>query len=73
MNIRLTTAVNGEFGRLKDEEVRIFLPLIVHGMLRMELYAHSIPRRTDYYTQMKVMAKIYLLKKAVTDPVVETF
>lgn len=49
------------------------MPLIVHGMLRMELYSHSIPRRTDYYTQMKVRARIYLLKKAVTDPVVETF
>lgn len=49
------------------------MPLIVHGMLRMELYSLSIPRRTDYYTQMKVKARVFLLKKAVTDPVVETF
>ena len=39
----------------------------------MELYAHTIPRRVDYYTNLKVIAKIFLLKKAVTEPVVETF
>jgi hypothetical protein len=42
-------------------------------MLRLELFSHFIPKRTDYYTQLKVKAKVYLLKKAITDPVVETF
>jgi hypothetical protein len=42
-------------------------------MLRMELFSHCIPKRTDYYTQLKVKAKIFLLRKAITDPVVETF
>lgn len=39
----------------------------------MELYAHTIPRRMDYYTNLKIKARIYLLKKAITEPVVETF
>lgn len=47
--------------------------MLVHGAIRMELYAHTIPRRMDYYTNLKIKARIYLLKKAITEPVVETF
>jgi hypothetical protein len=39
----------------------------------MELQAHTVPKRIDYYTSLKVKAKVSLLKKAITDPVVETF
>jgi hypothetical protein len=39
-------------------------------MLKMELFSHYIPKRTQYYTKLKLKAKIYLLRKAVTDPVV---
>ena len=42
-------------------------------MLRLELASHYIPKRTQYYTPLKLKAKIYLLKRAVTEPVVETF
>lgn len=51
----------------------IFVPLLVSGMVRMELASHTVPRRIDYYTQLKVVARVYLLRRAVTDPVVETF
>lgn len=27
----------------------------------------------DYYTNLKIKARVYLLKKAITEPVVETF
>jgi hypothetical protein len=42
-------------------------------MVRFELFAFDIPRRMDYYTNIKLKARIYLTKKAITDPVVETF
>ena len=49
------------------------MPLLVHGLIRMELYAHTIPKRIDYYTSIKVVANVFILKKAITEPVVETF
>jgi hypothetical protein len=42
-------------------------------MIRMELYSHHIPKITHYYTQLKVKARVFLRRQAVTDPVVETF
>jgi hypothetical protein len=72
MNMRIIHN-NSEFGRLKDEEVRILVPLLVHNMVRFELSAFDIPKRMDYYTNIKLKAKIFLTKKAITDPVVETF
>jgi hypothetical protein len=58
---------------MKDEESRIFVPLLVNGMIRMELLAHTVPKRIDYYTNLKVVARVWLLRKAITEPVVETF
>lgn len=69
MNLRILHN-SSEFGRLKDEEVRILVPLLVHNMVRFELFAFDIPRRMDYYTNIKLKAKIFLTKKAITDPVV---
>lgn len=57
---------SSEFGRLKDEEVRVLVPLIIHKMIRIDLYAFDIPRRLDVYTNIKLKAKVYLLKKAIT-------
>ena len=34
MNIKLV-GPNGEFARVKEEQEKIFVPLIVHGMLRL--------------------------------------
>lgn len=42
-------------------------------MLRLEMEAFFIPTRMDYYTQLKVKVHVYLLRKAITEPVVETF
>jgi len=55
---------------MKDEESRILVPLLVNGMIRMEIFAHTVPKRIDYYTSLKVTAKVYLMRKAITDPVV---
>jgi hypothetical protein len=57
---------SSEFGRLKDEEVRILVPLIIHKMIRIDLSAFDIPKRLDVYTNIKLKAKVYLLKKAIT-------
>ena len=72
MNFRLVHNAS-EFGRLKQEETQILVPLLVHGMVRIEIQAHSIPRRIDYYTNLTLKASFFLLKKAITEPVVETF
>ncbi len=55
-----------EFGRLKDEESKIIVPLLSHGLARMELYSHTIPKRIDYYSTIKVTARFFILKKAIT-------
>ena len=65
MNFRLAHK-GSDFGRLKDEETKIFVPLLVNGLIRMELYAHTIPKRVDTFSNLKVVARIFLLKKAVT-------
>jgi hypothetical protein len=65
MSLRLIIN-SSEFGRLKDEEARVLLPLIMHKMIRMDLYAFDVPRRVDVYTNIKLKAKIYLLRKAIT-------
>jgi len=65
MSLRLILN-SSEFGRLKDEEVRILVPLIIHKMIRMDIFAFDIPKRMDIYTNIKLKAKIYLLKKAIT-------
>lgn len=39
-------------------------------MIRLEVFAHTIPKRMDYYTTVKIKAKIFVMKKAITEPVV---
>ena len=72
MNVRLVSK-NSEFGRLKEEESRVLVPLLVHNMIRVQIFANTIPKRYDVYAPLSVKATIYLTKKSITNPVVQTF
>jgi hypothetical protein len=39
-------------------------------MIRVELYALDIPKKIDTFAKLMFVGKIYLLKKAISTPVV---
>ena len=57
---------NSEIGRIKDQEVRIILPLIDEGIIRMEFYVCNFPLYATEFKQILLKSKVFLKRKAIT-------
>ncbi len=64
---------NVEICRVEDHEARIFVPLITQNMIKVEVFLFELPYIINTFSRVKFRAKIFLKKKAITEPVVETF
>lgn len=62
-----------EICRVEDHESRILVPLITQNMIRLEIYLFELPHIINTFSKVKFKAKVYVKKKALTEPVVETF
>ena len=62
-----------DIGRISDHEVRIILPLIDSGIIRMKFYVCSYPLYASEFKPIHLKAKVYLNKKAITEPIVESY
>ena len=58
------------FGRLVDEEARVFVPLIHEGLIRITMEMFDTPMLISFPIKFKTKMDVYLSEKAITDPIV---
>lgn len=62
-----------QVGRICDDEVRIVMPLIDEGLIRMEFFIQDVPAMADVFKPLMLRVKVYAMAKLITEPVVENF
>jgi hypothetical protein len=72
MNMRIVRE-GRSIGRIADEEVRIILPLLEDGLIRIDFFFHSLPSTVGLLHSFSLRAKVWARSKLITEPIVENF